>query len=85
MHKLSYIDADSFDSLESHPSPLTLNTSAPASPAGSLFSTGHNRVSSSVSSLGLGNSMDSPSRNHLTGVKEEPTARDSLEDRYFRK
>ncbi|KAJ5084374.1 hypothetical protein NUU61_008953 [Penicillium alfredii] len=69
-------------------SPLTINTSAPASPALSLFSaTGHNRVSSSVSSLvsssGLGNSMDSPSRNHLTGVKEEPLGRDSLEDQYF--
>lgn len=66
-------------------SPLTLNTSAPASPALSLFSaTGHNRVSSSVSSLvSGGNSMESPGRNLLTDVKEEP-ARDSLEDQYFR-
>lgn len=69
--------------------PITVNTSAPASPAMSLFSApGHNRVSSSVSSLvssgPLGNSMDSPSRSHLTGVKEEPVARDSLEDQYFR-
>ncbi|KAJ5585233.1 uncharacterized protein N7459_005033 [Penicillium hispanicum] len=70
-------------------SPLTVNTSAPASPALSLFSAaGHNRISSSVSSLvsstGLGNSMDSPSRSLLTGVKEEETlARDSLEDQYF--
>lgn len=69
--------------------PLTVNTSAPASPAISLFSSpGHHRVSSSVSSLvssgPLGNSMDSPSRSHLAGVKEEPIARDSLEDQYFR-
>lgn len=28
--------------------------------------------------------MDSPSRSHLAGVKEEPIARDSLEDQYFR-
>lgn len=70
-------------------SPLTINTSAPASPSVSLFSAaGHNRVSSSVSSLvsapGLGNSLDSPSRGHLTGVKEEECTRDSLEDHYFR-
>lgn len=95
MHKLSQmVDAqrESLDALESPhlpQSPLTVNTSAPASPALSLFSaTGHNRVSSSVSSLvssgGLGNSMDSPSRSHLSGVKEEPCARDSLEDQYFR-
>ncbi|CAI7667555.1 unnamed protein product [Penicillium bialowiezense] len=69
-------------------SPLTINTSAPASPSVSLFSAaGHNRVSSSVSSLvsapGLGNSLDSPSRGHLTGVKEEECTRDSLEDHYF--
>ncbi|KAJ5085560.1 hypothetical protein N7532_010331 [Penicillium argentinense] len=71
-------------------SPLTIHASAPASPAISLFSAaghGHNRFSSSVSSLvsssGLGNSMDSPSRSHLTGVKEEECARDSLEDQYF--
>lgn len=69
-------------------SPLTLNSPAPASPALSLFSaTGHTRVSSSVSSLvsssGLG-AMDSPGRSHLSGVKEEPIARDSLEDHYFR-
>ncbi|KAJ5678662.1 hypothetical protein N7462_006906 [Penicillium macrosclerotiorum] len=94
MRKLSQIiDAprESFDAMDSPrlpQSPLTVNTSAPASPAISLFSaTGHNRVSSSVSSLvsahGLGNSMDSPSRSHLTGVKEEPCGRDSLEDQYF--
>lgn len=91
MRKLSQIsDArdplDATDSPRLPLSPLTLNTSAPASPALSLFSaTGHNRVSSSVSSLvsGLGNSMESPGRNLLTGVKEEP-ARDSLEDQYFR-
>ncbi|OQD70094.1 hypothetical protein PENDEC_c027G01289 [Penicillium decumbens] len=69
--------------------PLNVNTSAPASPAVSLFSApGHNRVSSSMSSLvssgPLGNSIDSPGRNHLTGVKEEPITRDSLEDHYFR-
>lgn len=28
--------------------------------------------------------MDSPSRSHLSGVKEEPCTRDSLEDQYFR-
>ncbi|KAJ5157494.1 uncharacterized protein N7482_008594 [Penicillium canariense] len=87
------IDAqrESFDVTDSPrlpQSPLAVNTSAPASPAISLFSaTGHNRVSSSVSSLvsssGLGNSMDSPSRSQLTGVQEEPCARDSLEDQYF--
>ncbi|KAI1836842.1 hypothetical protein DTO006G1_5772 [Penicillium roqueforti] len=95
MYKLSQIiDAtrESLDALESplrqpH-SPLTINTSAPASPAVSLFSAaGHNRVSSSVSSLvsssGLGNSMDSSSRSQLTGVKEEDCTRDSLEDHYF--
>ncbi|CAI7614790.1 unnamed protein product [Penicillium glandicola] len=80
------LDADS--SIRQPHSPLTINTSAPASPAISLFSaTGHNRVSSSVSSLvsssGLGNSMESPSRSHLTGVKEEDCTRDSLEDKYF--
>ncbi|KAJ5514806.1 hypothetical protein N7463_004358 [Penicillium fimorum] len=93
MYKLSQIiDAtrESLDADSRQPySPLTINTSAPASPATSLFSaTGHNRVSSSVSSLvsssaGLGNSMDSPSRSHLTGVKEEECTRDSLEDHYF--
>jgi hypothetical protein len=95
MRKLSQIiDAqrDSLDAMDSPrlpQSPLTVNTSAPASPALSLFSAaGHNRVSSSVSSLvpstGLENSMDSSSRTHLTGVKEELCARDSLEDQYFR-
>ncbi|CAI7612433.1 unnamed protein product [Penicillium manginii] len=83
---------DALDSpvLSSPLSPLSLNTSAPASPAISLFSAaahGHNRVSSSVSSLvsstGLGNSIDNPSRSHLTGVKEEESTRDSLEDSYF--
>ncbi|KAF4760827.1 hypothetical protein HAV15_007049 [Penicillium sp. str.  len=94
MYKLSQtIDAtreslDAADSPTRQPHSLTINTSAPASPAISLFSTaGHNRVSSSVSSLvsssGLGNSMDSPSRSHLTGVKEEECTRDSLEDHYF--
>ncbi|KAJ5961008.1 uncharacterized protein N7479_008158 [Penicillium vulpinum] len=93
MYKLSQIidatreglDADS--PIRQPHSPLTINTnpSAPASPAISLFSTGHNRVSSSVSSLvsTVGNSMDSPSRSHLTGVKEEECTRDSLEDSYF--
>lgn len=85
MRKLSLIDAHR----ESLDMPLTVNTSAPASPALSLFSApSHNRVSSSVSSLvssgPLGNSMESPSRSHLTGVKEEPIVRDSFEDRYFR-
>lgn len=80
---------DAMDSPRLTQSPLTINTSAPASPAVSLFSVaGHNRISSSVSSLvpstGLGNSIDSPSRTHLTGVKEEICARGSLEDQYFR-
>jgi hypothetical protein len=80
---------DVIDSPRLPHSPLSVNTSAPASPALSLFSVaGHNRVSSSVSSLvpstGLGNSMDSPSRTHLADVKEEFCARDSLEDQYFR-
>ncbi|CAI7639575.1 unnamed protein product [Penicillium pancosmium] len=84
------LDAPDSPMLTSPLSPLSLNTSAPASPAISLFSAaghGHNRVSSSVSSLvsstGLGNSMDSPSRSHLTGVKEEECSRDSLDDGYF--
>ncbi|KAJ5818351.1 hypothetical protein N7474_003942 [Penicillium riverlandense] len=69
-------------------SPLTVDSSAPASPAISLFSaTGHTRISSSVSSLvsGLGSSMESPSRTQLSGVKEEPWPRQSseLEDQYF--
>jgi hypothetical protein len=88
MRKLShFIDTrDSFDALDSRlPSPLSANTSAPASPALSFFSS-HNRVSSSVSSLvpSVGNAMDSPNRNPLSGVKEEDLARDSLEDQYFR-
>ncbi|KAK5796736.1 hypothetical protein VI817_006020 [Penicillium citrinum] len=96
MRKSSYTDPrDSLDTSDTPTftqpiSPLSVNSSAPASPAISLFSAtghGHNRVSSSVSSLvssgGLGNSMDSPSRSHLTGVKEEECARDSLEDQYF--
>ncbi|KAJ5947069.1 hypothetical protein N7466_000084 [Penicillium verhagenii] len=85
MHKLShFIDArDSFDTVDSR-LPSLSNTSAPASPAFSLFSaTGHNRVSSSVSSLVPSLAMDSPSRNPLSGVKEEDLARDSLEDQYF--
>ncbi|KAL2858649.1 hypothetical protein BJX68DRAFT_138904 [Aspergillus pseudodeflectus] len=70
-------------------SPLTAST--PVSPAVSLFSAkGHTRFSSSASSLvstpGHGNSMDIPSRNPLTGVKEEEPfgspARD-LEEEYF--
>jgi hypothetical protein len=73
-------------------SPITTGTSTPVSPAVSLFSAkGHTRFSSSVSSLvsspGPSNSMDIPSRNPLTGVKEEPSgapARD-LEEEYFRK
>ncbi|KAJ6079878.1 hypothetical protein N7467_009631 [Penicillium canescens] len=90
MHKVSQIIDAARNSLDDSTSrqpmsPLTINTSAPASPALSLFSaTGHNRVSSSVSSLvssDLKNSMDSP-RSHLTGVKEEES-RDSLEDQYF--
>ncbi|EAU36180.1 conserved hypothetical protein [Aspergillus terreus NIH2624] len=71
-------------------SPITTGTSTPVSPAVSLFSAkGHTRFSSSVSSLvsspGPSNSMDIPSRNPLTGVKEEPSgapARD-LEEEYF--
>ncbi|KAJ5913550.1 hypothetical protein N7504_002433 [Penicillium tannophilum] len=87
MPKLSHLidTRDSFDARDSRlPSPLSANTSAPASPALSLFSS-HLRVSSSVSSLvpSVGNSMDSPNRNPLSGVKEEDLARGSLEDQYF--
>ncbi|KAJ6092962.1 hypothetical protein N7486_008251 [Penicillium sp. IBT 16267x] len=87
MRKLSHLldMRDSFDALDSRlPSPLSANTSAPASPALSHFSS-HLRVSSSVSSLvpSVGNSMDSPNRNPLSGVKEEDLPRDSLEDQYF--
>ncbi|KAJ5500490.1 hypothetical protein N7453_009541 [Penicillium expansum] len=89
MYKLSQIIDATRESLDAADSPtrqphstLTINTSAPASPAISLFSAaGHNRVSSSVSSLVY--SMESPSRSHLTGVKEEECTRDSLEDHYF--
>ncbi|KAF7715497.1 Uncharacterized protein PECH_007023 [Penicillium ucsense] len=75
------------DSPSPFQSSLSINTSAPVSPALSLFSAiGHSRVSSSVSSLvppaGLGN-MESSSRSHLAGVKEELPARDSIEDQYF--
>ena len=57
-------------------SPLSSNSSAPVSPASSLFSAkGHTRDSSSVSSLvsvsGLGISFDSPTKGPLTDVKEE--------------
>ncbi|KAL2864601.1 uncharacterized protein BJX67DRAFT_207372 [Aspergillus lucknowensis] len=88
---------DSFDTMRdlSPPSrqpphsPLTAST--PVSPAVSLFSAkGHTRLSSSASSLvstpGHGNSIDIPSRNPLTGVKEEEPcgapAKD-LEEEYF--
>ncbi|PYH46093.1 uncharacterized protein BP01DRAFT_294516 [Aspergillus saccharolyticus JOP 1030-1] len=71
-------------------SPLTTTSSTPVSPAVSMFSArGHTRFSSSVSSLvsspGHGTSMESNSRNPLTGVKEEPCVgqpRD-LEEEYF--
>ena len=58
-------------------SPISANSSAPVSPAVSIFSAkGHTRLSSSVSSLtsgsGLGISFDSPSsKGPLSGVKEE--------------
>ncbi|PWY62546.1 hypothetical protein BO83DRAFT_326009 [Aspergillus eucalypticola CBS 122712] len=68
----------------------TTSSSTPVSPAVSLFSAkGHTRFSSSVSSLvsspGHGNSMESPSRNPLTGVKEEPCGSQprDLEEDYF--
>ncbi|PYH99158.1 hypothetical protein BO71DRAFT_415666 [Aspergillus ellipticus CBS 707.79] len=72
------------------PSPWTTTSSTPVSPAVSLFSAkGHTRFSSSVSSLvsspGHANSMESSSRNPLTGVKEEPCGAQprDLEDDYF--
>jgi hypothetical protein len=74
-------------SRQSPQSPLTADLSTPVSPVVSLFSKGHTRVSSSVSSLvsspGQGNSMES-SRNALTGVKEEPCQARDLEEEYFR-
>ncbi|PKY04039.1 hypothetical protein P168DRAFT_318391 [Aspergillus campestris IBT 28561] len=85
------LDARRRDGVDPTPtSPLTTASSTPVSPAVSLFSAkGHTQFSSSVSSLvsspGHGNSMESASRNPLTGVKEEPCgarARD-LEDEYF--
>ncbi|EPS27607.1 hypothetical protein PDE_02550 [Penicillium oxalicum 114-2] len=93
MHPLSQnLDAqrasvDILDSPRPVLSSLSTHTSAPASPALSLYSVvGHSRVSSSVSSLvspvGLGN-MESASRSHLAGVKEELPPRDSMEDQYF--
>ncbi|KAJ5625958.1 hypothetical protein N7510_002267 [Penicillium lagena] len=90
LKQLSHIDGDSSSpTIPRLPqSPLTVDSSAPASPALSLFSApGHLRISSSVSSLvsGLGSSMESPSRTQLSGVKEEPWPRQSseLEDQYF--
>lgn len=72
-------------------SPLTVNSSAPVSPALSLMSArGHTRFSSSVSSLvsspGHGNSMDCPSKNQLSGVREEPFVCETshLDHEYFR-
>ncbi|PYI23379.1 hypothetical protein BO86DRAFT_48008 [Aspergillus japonicus CBS 114.51] len=82
--------AESCSSFRQPQSPLTTTSSTPVSPAVSLFSAkGHTRFSSSVSSLvsfpGHGTSMESNSRNALTGVKEEPCGerpRD-LEEEYF--
>ena len=92
MLKLSQIlDAKRRDSAEDTPSSAT--SSAPVSPAVSLFSSrGHTRVSSSVSSLvsspGHGNSMECASRNNcLSGVQEEepcPGEARDLEQEYFR-
>ncbi|OJZ84095.1 hypothetical protein ASPFODRAFT_139936 [Aspergillus luchuensis CBS 106.47] len=82
--------AESSPSSRQPPSPWTTTSSTPVSPAVSLFSAkGHTRFSSSVSSLvsspGHGNSMESPSRNPLTGVKEEPCGSQprDLEEDYF--
>ncbi|KAI2919729.1 hypothetical protein CBS63078_2826 [Aspergillus niger] len=82
--------AESSPSSRQPPSPWTTNSSTPVSPAVSLFSAkGHTRFSSSVSSLvsspGHGNSMESSSRNPLTGVKEEPCGSQprDLEEDYF--
>ncbi|GKZ28755.1 hypothetical protein AbraIFM66950_000110 [Aspergillus brasiliensis] len=85
--------AESSPSSRQPPSPWTNTTtssSTPVSPAVSLFSAkGHTRFSSSVSSLvsspGHGNSMESSSRNPLTGVKEEPCGSQprDLEEDYF--
>lgn len=75
-------------------SPLSNYSSAPVSPAVSVFSTKeHTKCSSSVSSLvsfpAMGNSME-PSgsvKTQLMGVKEEPMEREDreLEADYFRK
>ncbi|RAK98372.1 uncharacterized protein BO80DRAFT_161481 [Aspergillus ibericus CBS 121593] len=82
--------AESSPSSRLPPSPWTTASSTPVSPAVSLFSAkGHTRFSSSVSSLvsspGHGNSMESSSRNPLTGVKEEPCGAQprDLEEDYF--
>ncbi|OJJ47467.1 hypothetical protein ASPZODRAFT_63767 [Penicilliopsis zonata CBS 506.65] len=70
-------------------SPLTANSSAPVSPALSLFSArGHTRLSSSTSSLvsspGLANSMECSSKSQLTDVREETWGETRhLEDDYF--
>ncbi|KAH8422893.1 uncharacterized protein LDX57_000649 [Aspergillus melleus] len=95
-HLLDAKRRDSSDAMvdpsrQSPQSPMTTTSSTPVSPAVSLFSAkGHARFSSSVSSLvsspGHGNSMESASKNPLTGVKEEYScgahARD-LEEEYF--
>ncbi|EAW11170.1 uncharacterized protein ACLA_088590 [Aspergillus clavatus NRRL 1] len=69
-------------------SPLSADSSTPVSPVVSLFSSkSHTRVSSSVSSLvsssEVKNSLDSSSRNQLTGVQEEPCQAKDLEEEYF--
>lgn len=87
----------------SHPhpspqSPLSVTTSAPVSPAISLFSAkGHTKFSSSVSSStsfpGMGMSMEGSGsisgsmKMPLTDLQEEPIERESreLEDDYFSK
>lgn len=88
-------DANTPDSVaQSHQtpqSPVTVNSSAPVSPALSLLSArGHTRFSSSVSSLvsspGYGNYIDCPSKNQLSGVREEPGVCEAshLDEEYFR-
>lgn len=70
-------------------SPLTVNSSAPVSPALSLLSAkGHTRFSSAsslASCSGHGNSMES-SRNQLSGVREEPRGckASRMDQEYFR-
>ncbi|KAJ9215782.1 hypothetical protein DTO166G4_2619 [Paecilomyces variotii] len=96
----SYGAEADIDSSQAYPSPqssLSVTTSAPVSPAVSLFSAkGHTKfsssVSSSISSPAMGMSMESSGsisgsmKTPLTDLQEEPIERESreLEDDYFK-